>query len=107
MNLEILSKKGLEFLLSFIQDERIQDEIRTELLSRNENEKIKCYCDNSKCTKPECGCDCEESKCKCEKENVDNYKYYFYLQELDPVTHDLYGLTICKTDGIYIKFNKI
>lgn len=107
MNLEILSKKGLEFLLSFIQDERIQDEIRTELLSRNENEKIKCYCDDSKCTKPECGCDCEESKCKCEKENVDNYKYYFYLQELDPVSNNLYGLTICKTDGTYIKYKNV
>lgn len=88
MNLEILSKKGLEFLLSFIK-----------------NEKIKCYCDDSKCTKPECACDCEEYKCKCKKEDVDNYKYYFYLQELDPETHDLYGLTICKTDGKYIKFN--
>lgn len=107
MNLEFFSKKGLEFLLSFIQDKRIQDEIRTELLLREENEKNKCDCDGPKCTKPECGCDCEESKCKCEKEKVDNYKYYFSLQELDSVTHDLYGITICKTDGIYIKYKYV
>lgn len=107
MNLEILSKKGLQFLSSFIQDERIQNEIRTELLLRDENEKIKCDCDDPKCTKPECGCYCEESKCECEKEDVDNYKYYFYLQELDPVTHNLYGVTICKTDGTYIKFKNV